>query len=120
MLVKSSCISIIVESSFDASLNTPVGISEIVAKTEIDGEDGLLRLAADLDNATRRRQAAMLLTRSGRAAVSPIKKTWKTLKTSGRRLAIEVLGEVDPVGGMDLLIDAVLGTELIGKLYVGE
>ena len=113
--VSSSCLSLVIESSFDAGLHTPVALSEVFVKTEIDGPEGLSRLASDLDNESRRRQAAMLLKRAKKQAMVPIKKRWKSLKPLGRRLAVEVVGEVDPEGGVELLAEAALGKDALTK-----
>lgn len=108
---QSHCLSLIVESSFAPSESALLPIAEVFAETEIDGPDGLSKLAADLNHAKRRRQAAMLLKRAGEPGVEAIRGAWKKLDLYGRRLAVGILAETDPKKSIPLLVEAVLGND---------
>jgi HEAT repeat protein len=113
--LKTSCLSFIVETSYASPKGLPLGLSEVMVKTELDGPDGLTRLAADLGDNRLRRAASILLKKIGKPALAPLTKVWDTLDTPGRRLAVDVIAEVDPEGGVDLLVDAALGRDAVAK-----
>lgn len=108
---KTGCFSLTVEKTFDEASKAPLGLSEITVLTEIDEPGGLQRLAHDLNNAARRRQAAMLLTSAGDRAGDPIRKEWRKLNTFGRRLAVQVLSRTGAEAAMDLLAESAVSTD---------
>ncbi len=109
--VKTHCMSLVVETSFDPSDKRLLPIAEIFAETEIDGPDGVARLAADLKSDDRRRQAAMLLERFGPEGAAAIRTVWPDLDIPGKRLAVEILTKTAPAKSVGLLVEAVLGDD---------
>ena len=113
--LKTACFSLVVESSYGGDAQSPLGLAEVFVKTEIDGPKGIERLARDLGNLKLRRQAAMLLKKAGGSASKPITEIFETLDVPGRRLAVDVIGEVDPEGGIALLAAAALGADEVAR-----
>ena len=107
----SRCLSLIVESSYAPSADSPLALAEIALITEADGPGGLLQLAEDLNDPKRRRQASGLLERAGSASVEAIRSVWKKLDLRGKQRAVSVVVGADPGAGVDILCEAVLLNE---------
>jgi HEAT repeat protein len=107
--VGTSCLSLVVEQTFDPRGGKQLALTELVVLTEVDSPEGIERLAADMDHAERGEQAAMLLRRAGPRAVEPIRGAWPKLGHAGRRRAVRVLAEAAPEEANDLLAAAVVG-----------
>ncbi len=105
---QTSCLSIVVETSYAPSPGRPMSIAEVVVLTEADGPEGLARLARDLTDSHLRRQAAMLLERAGKEAVPAIRKVWDDLDWQGRQRAVNVIARADPAAGADLLAESAI------------
>ncbi|MBW2276264.1 MAG: HEAT repeat domain-containing protein [Deltaproteobacteria bacterium] len=108
---KTGCLSVVIEKTFDAKPGKPLALAELVVLTEVDSAKGLERLAADLNDADRGEQAAMLLRRAGERAVDPIRGVWPSLGSAGRRRAVRVLAEAAPGDAIDLLAAAAVGSD---------
>ncbi len=106
--VKTSCLSLIVETTYAQSPKRFLALAEMIVLTEADTAEGLMRLAKDLKNPNKRRQAAMLLERAGTDSMEPIRTVWPSLDLQGRRRALNVLSNVGPAESSDLLVEAVL------------
>ncbi len=105
---KTSCLTLVVESSVDPSPKRLMPIAELSIETELDGPGGLTRLARDLKKSAVRREAARLLLEAGEDAIPAIRKMWKELDGQGRRLAVDVLAHVAPEKSIDLLVQVSL------------
>jgi HEAT repeat protein len=112
---KTSCMSIVVETSFAPSKKRLLPITEIFAETELDGPGGLELLAADLKDQHKRRQAARLLKSFGVEGAAAIRGAWPGLDVPGRRLAVEILSETAPEESIGLLVEALLDQDDIIK-----
>jgi HEAT repeat protein len=110
-----SCLSLVVESTYAPGPKSPFGLAEIQLMTEVDEPNGLNRLAADLNTPKLRRQAAMLLKKVGDRALLPIRGAWKKLDAFGRRLAAEVLSESCAAQAADLLAEAALDPDALTR-----
>lgn len=110
-----SCFSLAVETTFDEASKLPVGLAEVSVLTRLDEPDGLLRLAEDLNEPKQRRQAAMLLIKTGAKAEAPVRKVWKTLNPPGRRLAAEVLSRACAESAADLLVKTAVGSDELAR-----
>ncbi len=106
-----SCLSLVVESTFAPGPKSPFGLAEIDLVSEVDEPNGLARLAADLNAPKLRRQAAMLLKKANERAYEPVREVWKKLDSFGKRLAVEVLGETAAKMSVDLLAEAALDAD---------
>lgn len=109
--VRTSCLSLVVEETYDPKSGKPLALTDLVVLTEVDTPDGLERLAADLDADERGEQAAMLLRRVGELAADPIREAWSSLGQNGRRRAVRVLAEAAPKKTADLLAVAAVGDD---------
>jgi HEAT repeat protein len=107
-----TCFSLVVESSFVPSPKRVLTIADVLVRTEINTPDGISRLANDLNNPDRRRQAAMLLERIGTPALFAIRESWPSLDKLGRRRAVAVLTRTGDEG-IDLLAEAAVGKDKV-------
>ncbi len=111
--VRTDCMSLVMETSFNPASGRPVALSEIVVLTEVDSPGGLARLAADLSSDVKGEQAVALLRGIGKAAVEPISGVWSQLDTPGRRRAVRVLAEAGPVTSVEMLAQAAVDDDEI-------
>jgi hypothetical protein len=100
---KSTCLSLVVETSYQASPKRLLPVAELMVETEVDGPGGLARLASDLKDPGKRRQAANLLKQVGEGMVPAIRKVWPRLDVQGKRLATDALADAAPEESIDLL-----------------
>ncbi len=111
--VRTDCMSLVMETSFNPASGRPVALSEIVVLTEVDSPGGLARLAADLSSDLKGEQAVVLLRGIGKDAVEPISGVWSQLDTRGRRRAVRVLAEAGPDASVEMLAQAAVDDDEI-------
>ncbi|MDD5307676.1 MAG: hypothetical protein PHU25_10190 [Deltaproteobacteria bacterium] len=108
---RTECASFVIEESFAPKAARGLAVAEIAILTEADADGGLERLAHDLNDEGRRRQAGMLLARAGEASAQALKEAWPSLDEAGRRRAVLVLAEVAPAPSADLLAEATVSAD---------
>ncbi len=103
-----SCLSLVVESSYAPSRRRKMAIAELIVITEADGPEGIKKLVADLSDSKKRFEAAQMLLQAGEKAVSAFREQWDQMDWQAKKRAARVIADRAPAKGADILAGAVM------------
>jgi HEAT repeat protein len=109
--IKSKCLSLVIEKTNPSNKCSPIKINQVNLKTQLDGQEGIIRLVENLAHDKTGEQSVILLRAVGEEAFLHIEKRWDLLKKKGKRRAIRLIADISPQKGASILAEAAIKGE---------
>ena len=119
--VKSSCLSLVIDSVKQADKKGQLAIYEVDVSTGLDKKDGLKKLVLMLNSTSKGEKAVLVLRGLGVTAVDAISADWKNLNPAGQKRGAGIIADIAPEKAVNRLASVAVKNsyETIQDIVIG-